>query len=116
LRLWELADVGEDIDQIAASYELPDDQVRAAVAYEEQLRSPAAERQAWVDYAFRERGGAGPEDWCATGFGFGSRSWRGALSAPIQTPRLVGGMRATGPSGGPDPPDDPPSEPIDVSR
>ncbi len=41
-RLWELADAGETIDEIAEGYELLVDDVRAAVAYEEQFRSLAA--------------------------------------------------------------------------
>lgn len=41
-RLWELFDAGESIDAIADGYEIPHDQVRAAVAYEEQQRSLAA--------------------------------------------------------------------------
>lgn len=41
-RLWELADAGEPIEEIATGYDLPEDEVRAAVAYEEQLRSLAA--------------------------------------------------------------------------
>jgi uncharacterized protein (DUF433 family) len=41
-RLWELADAGETIDEIAEGYDLPEDEVRAAVAYEEQFRSLAA--------------------------------------------------------------------------
>lgn len=41
-RLWELHDAGESIDQIAHEYELTADDVRAAVAYEEQFRSLAA--------------------------------------------------------------------------
>ncbi|HMQ25539.1 MAG TPA: DUF433 domain-containing protein, partial [Acidimicrobiales bacterium] len=41
-RLWELADAGEPIAEIAAGYELPEEEVRAAVAYEEQFRSLAA--------------------------------------------------------------------------
>jgi uncharacterized protein (DUF433 family) len=41
-RLWELADAGESIDEIAEGYELPDEEVRAAIAYEEQFRSLAA--------------------------------------------------------------------------
>jgi uncharacterized protein (DUF433 family) len=40
-RLWELFDAGESIDEIAAGYDLPDADVRAAIAYEEQLRLPA---------------------------------------------------------------------------
>jgi len=41
-RLWELADAGEPIAEIAGAYELPEEEVRAAVAYEEQFRSLAA--------------------------------------------------------------------------
>lgn len=41
-RLWELADAGETISEIATGYDLPEDEVRAAVAYEEQFRSLAA--------------------------------------------------------------------------
>lgn len=41
-RLWELFDAGESVDEIAAGYELTDELVRAAVAYEEQQRSLAA--------------------------------------------------------------------------
>lgn len=41
-RLWELFDAGETIDEIAAGYEMPDEEIRAAIAYEEQLRSLAA--------------------------------------------------------------------------
>jgi uncharacterized protein (DUF433 family) len=41
-RLWELFDAGETADQIAGDYEMPAELVRAAVAYEEQLRSLAA--------------------------------------------------------------------------
>jgi len=41
-RLWELFDAGESIEEIAAGYELPSELIRAAVAYEEQLRSLAA--------------------------------------------------------------------------
>ena len=41
-RLWELFDAGESVADIAAGYELPQDHVRAAVAYEEQLRSLTA--------------------------------------------------------------------------
>jgi uncharacterized protein (DUF433 family) len=41
-RLWELFDAGETIDEIVNSYELPTEQVAAAIAYEEQLRSLAA--------------------------------------------------------------------------
>jgi uncharacterized protein (DUF433 family) len=41
-RLWELFDAGETLENIAAGYELPGELIRAAVAYEEQLRSLAA--------------------------------------------------------------------------
>lgn len=41
-RLWELFDAGETIDEIVVGYDLPDADVRAAIAYEEQLRSLAA--------------------------------------------------------------------------
>ncbi len=41
-RLWELFDAGETIDEIVVGYGLPDSDVRAAIAYEEQLRSLAA--------------------------------------------------------------------------
>lgn len=41
-RLWELCDAGEEIEEIAAGYDLSEDEVRAAVAYEEQFRSLAA--------------------------------------------------------------------------
>lgn len=41
-RLWELFDAGETIEEIAAGYEMPPEEIRAAVAYEEQLRSLAA--------------------------------------------------------------------------
>lgn len=41
-RLWELCDAGERIEDIAAGYSLPEEEVRAAVAYEEQFRSLAA--------------------------------------------------------------------------
>ena len=41
-RMWELFDAGESIEEIAAGYELPSELIRAAVAYEEQLRSLAA--------------------------------------------------------------------------
>lgn len=41
-RLWELFDAGESVDEIAAGYDLPREHVRAAIAYEEQLRSLAA--------------------------------------------------------------------------
>ena len=41
-RLWELFDAGEPIEQIADAYDMAGELVRAAVAYEEQLRSLAA--------------------------------------------------------------------------
>lgn len=41
-RLWELFDAGETVDEIAVGYELLGEDVRAAIAYEEQLRSLAA--------------------------------------------------------------------------
>ena len=41
-RLWELHDAGETIEQIAAGYDLAEELVRAAVAYEEQQRTLAA--------------------------------------------------------------------------
>jgi uncharacterized protein (DUF433 family) len=41
-RLWELYDAGESLDEIANAYELGVDDVKAAVAYEEQFRSLAA--------------------------------------------------------------------------
>lgn len=41
-RLWELADAGEWVEEIASGYDLPDEAIRAAVAYEEQFRSLAA--------------------------------------------------------------------------
>lgn len=41
-RLWELFDAGESIDEIAAGYDMSEEFVRAAVAYEEQQRSLAA--------------------------------------------------------------------------
>jgi uncharacterized protein (DUF433 family) len=41
-RLWELYDAGESLDEIAGAYELDVDDVKAAVAYEEQFRSLAA--------------------------------------------------------------------------
>jgi uncharacterized protein (DUF433 family) len=41
-RLWELFDAGETADEISAGYDMPAELVRAAVAYEEQLRSLAA--------------------------------------------------------------------------
>ena len=40
--LWELADAGEPFSQIADGCDMPEDLVRAAIAYEEQLRSLAA--------------------------------------------------------------------------
>lgn len=41
-RLWELYDAGESIEQIAGGYDMPTEEIRAAVAYEEQMRSLAA--------------------------------------------------------------------------
>jgi uncharacterized protein (DUF433 family) len=41
-RLWELYDAGETIEQIATGYDLAEELVRAAVAYEEQQRTLAA--------------------------------------------------------------------------
>lgn len=41
-RLWELFDAGESIEEITAGYDIPDEVIRAAIAYEEQLRSLAA--------------------------------------------------------------------------
>lgn len=41
-RLWELADAGKTIDAIANGCDLPDEEIRAAVVYEEQFRSLAA--------------------------------------------------------------------------
>jgi len=41
-RLWELFDAGESLDEIAAGYEMSVELVRAAVTYEEQLRTLAA--------------------------------------------------------------------------
>lgn len=41
-RLWELTDAGETIEVIATGYELSIEEVRAAVAYEEQQRTLAA--------------------------------------------------------------------------
>ena len=41
-RLWELSDAGETVDEIAGGYDLPTEDVKAAIAYEEQLRSLAA--------------------------------------------------------------------------
>ncbi len=41
-RLWELFDAGESLDEITKGYDMPDALVRAAVSYEEQLRSLAA--------------------------------------------------------------------------
>lgn len=41
-RLWELSDAGEAVDEIASGYDLADEEVRAALAYEEQFRSLAA--------------------------------------------------------------------------
>jgi uncharacterized protein (DUF433 family) len=41
-RLWELFDASETLEEISDGYDMPIDLVRAAVAYEEQLRSLAA--------------------------------------------------------------------------
>lgn len=41
-RFWELFDAGESVEQIAGGYEMDEGLVRAAIAYEEQLRSLAA--------------------------------------------------------------------------
>lgn len=41
-RLWELHDAGEPLDEIADGYDMAEELVRAAVAYEEQQRSLAA--------------------------------------------------------------------------
>ena len=41
-RLWELYDAGEPLKVISEGYDLPEHEVRAAVAYEEQQRSIAA--------------------------------------------------------------------------
>ncbi len=41
-RLWELFDAGEPFEQIAEGYDMPGELVRAAIAYEEQLRSLVA--------------------------------------------------------------------------
>ena len=41
-RLWEVFDAGESIDEIAGGYDMPAEQIAAAIAYEEQLRSLAA--------------------------------------------------------------------------
>jgi uncharacterized protein (DUF433 family) len=41
-RLWELHDAGEAVAEIVAGYELPEELIRAAIAYEKQLRSLAA--------------------------------------------------------------------------
>lgn len=41
-RLWELFDAGETLDEIADGYDLGVEEVKAAVAYEEQFRSLAA--------------------------------------------------------------------------
>ena len=37
-RLWELHDAGETIEEIAVSYDMAGEEIRAAIAYEEQLR------------------------------------------------------------------------------
>jgi uncharacterized protein (DUF433 family) len=41
-RLWELFDAGETVEQIESGYDLTGEAVRAAIAYEEQLRSLVA--------------------------------------------------------------------------
>ena len=41
-RLWELYDAGEPLEVISTGYDMPEHDVRAAVAYEEQQRSIAA--------------------------------------------------------------------------
>jgi uncharacterized protein (DUF433 family) len=41
-RLWELFDAGESVEEISAGYDMTWEMVRAAVSYEEQLRSLAA--------------------------------------------------------------------------
>ena len=41
-RLWELFDAGESLDEISDNYDMDIELIRAAVAYEEQLRSLAA--------------------------------------------------------------------------
>ena len=41
-RLWELADAGEPFSLIATDYDMAEELVRSAIAYEEQLRSLAA--------------------------------------------------------------------------
>lgn len=41
-RLWELYDAGEPLEVISVGYDMPEHDVRAAVAYEEQQRSIAA--------------------------------------------------------------------------
>jgi uncharacterized protein (DUF433 family) len=41
-RLWELFDAGEAVEEIANGYDLPGELVRAAIAFEEQLRSLSA--------------------------------------------------------------------------
>ncbi len=41
-RLWELYDAGEAVDEIAVGYDMTEEFVRAAVAYDEQQRSLAA--------------------------------------------------------------------------
>lgn len=43
-RLWELFDAGESLDEIADGYDMSPELARAAVAYEEQQRSLAAQR------------------------------------------------------------------------
>ena len=41
-RLWELFDAGETVEQIVSGYDLAGEDVRAAIGYEEQLRSLVA--------------------------------------------------------------------------
>lgn len=41
-RLWELHDAGESVEEIADGYDLSQELIRAAVSYEEQLRTMAA--------------------------------------------------------------------------
>ena len=40
--LWELSAAGETVEEIGEGYDMSEDLVRAAIAYEEQLRSLAA--------------------------------------------------------------------------
>jgi len=42
-RIWELFDAGESVERIAEGYEMAEDLVQAAIAFEEQLRSLAAQ-------------------------------------------------------------------------